>query len=71
MVQVSRLPHTEAVVKYRPADIDVLRKGDFVRCAATGQAIALDDLRYWDAARQAPFVSAAAAFSKHPRNRNS
>ena len=70
VVPLPPAPRTEAVVKYLPADLEILREGDFVRCAATGRAIALDDLRYWDVARQAPFVSATAAFGEHPRNRN-
>ncbi|MFM8747743.1 MAG: DUF2093 domain-containing protein [Aestuariivirga sp.] len=70
IVPLSLAPRTEAVLKYLPADIEILREGDFVRCAVTGQAIALDDLRYWDVARQQPFVSAAMAFGGHPRNRN-
>ena len=70
VVPLPPAPRTEAVLKYLPADLEILREGDFVRCAVTGRAIALDDLRYWDVARQAPFVSAVAAFSLHPRNRN-
>ena len=69
-VPLSLAPRTEAVVKYLPADLEILREGDFVRCGVTGRAIALDDLRYWDVARQVPFVSATEAFGQHPRNRN-
>ena len=61
---------TEAVIRYLAADIEVLREGDFVRCAMTGQAIALGGLLYWDVARQEPFASAEVAFGEHPRNRN-
>jgi hypothetical protein len=46
------------------AEFRVLREGAFVRCAATGAAIPLQDLRYWDVARQVPFGSAAAAFAR-------
>ena len=69
-VPLSLAPRTEAVVKYLPADLEILREGDFVRCAVTGRAIALDDLRYWDVARQVPFVSATEAFGQHPGNQN-
>lgn len=53
----------EAKIKYLDADFQVLREGDFVRCAATGDAIPLGRLRYWDVTRQLPFASAAAAFA--------
>ncbi|MCB1378054.1 MAG: DUF2093 domain-containing protein [Alphaproteobacteria bacterium] len=52
----------EARIKYLDADFQVLREGDFVRCASTGDPIRLDNLRYWDVARQQPFSSAALAF---------
>lgn len=52
----------EAHLRYLDADFEVLREGDFVRCAATGDPIPLASLRYWDVARQAPYSSAAAGF---------
>lgn len=54
----------EAVIRYMDADFQVLREGDFVRCAATGQPIPLNDLRYWSVLRQQPYGSAEAAFSE-------
>lgn len=54
----------EAVIRYMDADFQVLREGDFVRCAATGQPIPLHDLRYWSVLRQQPYGSAEAAFSE-------
>lgn len=59
-------PRREAVIRYLDADFQVLREGDFVRCAATGAPIPLADLRYWDVARQQPYGSAAAAFAARP-----
>ena len=56
----------EARIRYLDADFQVLREGDFVRCAATGRAIPLADLRYWDVARQQPYGSAEAAFGERP-----
>jgi hypothetical protein len=38
----------EASVRYLDGDFRVLRPGAFVRCAATGEAIPLEELRYWD-----------------------
>jgi hypothetical protein len=53
----------EAKLKYLDADYQVLREGDFVRCAVSGEAIRLENLRYWDVGRQLAFRSAEAAFS--------
>jgi len=37
----------EAEVKYLDGDFRVLRPGAFVRCAVTGAAIPLEELKYW------------------------
>ena len=39
----------------------VLSPGDHVRCAVTGERIALEALRYWSVARQEPYADADAA----------
>lgn len=39
----------------------VLTPGDHVICAASGAAIAMEELRYWSVARQAPYATAALA----------
>lgn len=36
----------------------MLASGDHVLCAVTGQAIPLDELRYWSVVRQEPYASA-------------
>ncbi|NNU17598.1 DUF2093 domain-containing protein [Parvularcula sp. ZS-1/3] len=51
----------EAKLRYLDADFEVLRAGGFVRCAVTGEAIPLRDLRYWSVDRQEPYVDAATA----------
>lgn len=56
----------EAALNYLDAEFQILREGDFVRCAASGNPIALGDLRYWDVLRQRPYASAAAAFAARP-----
>lgn len=48
----------EAVVRYEDAEYTVLRPGAFVRCAVTGEAIPLEDLRYWNVDRQEAYRSA-------------
>ena len=60
-------PKREAKIRYLDADFQVVREGDFVRCAATGKPIHLNDLRYWDVSRQQPFGSAEAAFGERVR----
>jgi hypothetical protein len=61
----------EAKLKYLDADYQVLREGDFVRCAVSGNAIRLENLRYWDVERQLAFASAEAAFEAFlARNQN-
>ena len=54
----------EARLKYLDADFQILREGDFVRCAITGEPIQIDNLRYWNVERQLPFGSAAIAFEE-------
>ena len=51
----------EAVVEYLDSNLKVIRPGSFVRCAVTGEAIPLDQLRYWSVERQEPYVSAEAS----------
>jgi len=57
-------PRREAVIRYMDADFQVVREGNFVRCTATGKAIPLTDLRYWNVTRQQPYGSAEAAFAE-------
>lgn len=54
-----RLPPTapEAVVHYEQGDFRVVKPGAFVRCAVTGAAIRLENLRYWSVEWQEPYVS--------------
>jgi hypothetical protein len=54
----------EAKLRYLDADFQVIREGDFVRCAVTGDPIPIPHLRYWDVARQLPFKTAEAAFQE-------
>jgi hypothetical protein len=54
----------EAKLRYLDADFQVILEGDYVRCAATGDAISLPNLRYWDVIRQLPFKTAEAAFEE-------
>jgi len=50
-----------ARLHYMPYSFRVLQAGDHVLCAVTGRKIALEDLRYWNIARQEPYASAEAS----------
>ncbi len=47
----------EAEVEYLDSEIRVLRPGTFVRCAATGVPIPLEDLRYWNVGLQEAYAN--------------
>jgi len=48
----------EARIRYLDGDFQVLTPGAFVRCAVTGEAIPLEELKYWSVARQEPYLNA-------------
>ncbi|WP_375458753.1 DUF2093 domain-containing protein [uncultured Enterovirga sp.] len=54
----------EAVIEYRDSNIRVIRPGRFVRCAATGEAIPLEELKYWSVERQEAYVSPDAVLQR-------
>ena len=54
----------EARIRYLDGDFQVTSPGSFVRCAATGESIPLDELRYWSVAQQEPYVSAAVSLKR-------
>jgi hypothetical protein len=54
----------EAKLRYLDGEFQVLTPGDFVRCAVTGEPIALPDLRYWSVDLQEAYASAPIAFER-------
>lgn len=58
----------EAEVRYEPITVKILVPGRFVRCSVTGEAIALEDLRYWSVERQEAYRDCAAAVEQKARN---
>ena len=54
----------EARIRYLDGDFQVIAPGAFVRCAVTGEAIPLDELKYWSVARQEPYLNADAALQR-------
>ena len=55
----------EARVRFGDGEYTVLSPGDFVRCAVTGEPIALAELKYWNVERQEAYVSAAVSLQRH------
>ena len=66
MNRYDRLPggQTEAKLEYGDGEFRVVRPGAFVRCAVTGQPIALDELRYWNIERQEAYASPQAKMQR-------
>ena len=58
-------PNGEAEVKFLDGDFRVVRPGAFVRCAATGVAIPLEELKYWSVDRQEAYASPEAVLQIH------
>lgn len=57
----------EAEIRYLDGDFRVVRPGTFVRCAVTGVAIPVEELRYWSVDLQEAYVSPEAVMQRrHP-----
>ena len=54
----------EAIIEYRDSNIRVVRPGRFVRCAVTGEAIPLDQLKYWSVEHQEAYASPEAVLKR-------
>ena len=54
----------EARIRYLDGDFQVLSPGAYVRCAITGEAIPLEELKYWSVARQEPYLNAEASLAR-------
>ena len=55
----------EARIRYLDGEYQVIGAGDFVRCAVTGEVIAIAELRYWSVERQEAYANPAAALQRH------
>lgn len=58
----------EAVVEYLDSNMRVVRPGSYVRCAVTGEAIPLENLRYWSVPRQEAYISPEAVLERLRRD---
>jgi hypothetical protein len=54
----------EAIVEYLDSNLKVIRPGSFVRCAVTGEAIPLEQVRYWSVERQEAYISPEAVLQR-------
>ena len=54
----------EAKVEYGDGTMRVIKPGTYVRCAVTGESIALDALRYWNVDRQEAYATPEAAMQR-------
>jgi hypothetical protein len=59
----------EAKIEFHDGDFRIVRPGAFVRCAVTGQPIALDELRYWSVDRQEAYANPAASMKRECESR--
>jgi len=55
----------EAEVKFLDGDFRVVKPGAFVRCAVTGQAIPLEELKYWSVDLQEAYATPEAVIERH------
>ena len=55
----------EAEVRYLDGDFKVIRPGAFVRCAVTGKAIPLGELKYWSVDLQEAYASPEVVLQRH------
>ena len=58
----------EAEVKFLDGDFRIVRPGAFVRCAVTGVAIPLEELKYWSVDLQEAYVTPDAVLQRHFAN---
>ena len=54
----------EARLQYLDGDFKVLQPGSFVRCAATGVPIPVEELRYWNVDLQEAYASPQAKLAR-------
>jgi hypothetical protein len=56
---------SEARVRFKSGEFEVLSPGDFVRCAVSGREIALAELKYWNVERQEAYAGAEEALERY------
>ncbi len=61
---------TEAKLHYGDGDFEIVRNGNFVRCAVTDKIIPLDELRYWSVDLQEAYATADIGFKRYSELRS-
>lgn len=56
-----------AKIRYLDGDFQILMPGSHVVCAVTGEAIPIEELKYWSVARQEPYVDVVASVTADQR----
>ena len=56
---------TEAKIRFLDGEFEVVSPGEFVRCAVTGQPIAVADLKYWSVDAQEAYASADVSLKRY------
>jgi hypothetical protein len=64
MLQRTQNNDGEAVLRYGDYAYDIVRPGQFVRCAVSGEKIPVEDLRYWNAELQEAYRGPAEALKR-------
>ena len=59
----------EAQLEYYANDYHPVKPGSFVRCAVTGKAIPLNELKYWSVELQEAYSSAEISFKRYIETR--
>lgn len=54
----------EARLRYLDGDFQIVTPGAFVRCAVTGDSIPLEELKYWNVARQEAYANAEVSLAR-------
>jgi len=57
--------HGEARVRFSDGEFQVLSPGEYVRCAVTGEAIPLQELRYWSVELQEAYATPDASLQRY------
>ncbi len=55
----------EAKIRFLDGEFEVVRPGEFVRCAVTGAPVALTDLKYWSVDAQEAYASAEVSLQRY------
>ena len=55
----------EAKIRFLDGEFEVMAPGEFVRCAVTGQPIAIADLKYWSVDEQEAYATAEASLNRY------